>query len=210
MLPELKTNAPATSPMSSATRRARKIAAKLAAALTLLFALVSTVGFYEHSLAAFTGRGYGLLAILLSLVAFALSLRIRSPAVAGMLVFGGILVQVPPVQAIMEAGVIAVPGPILGVISFVIILILGLIKAIGLRGPNVAAARAPNQSAAGHGTPMARSLANMLPDLFAFSPTSASTIIVYLLAFSTLYGSRDTASAQAEPILASRIRVVMA
>lgn len=193
--------------MSSATRRARKTAAELAAALTLLFTLVSTVGFYEPSLVAYTGRGYGLLAIILSVAAFALSLRIRSPVVAGMLVSGGVLMQVPPVQAIVAAGMIAVPGPVLGVMSFAIILVLGLIKAIGSRAREVEGAGASDQAATGPAIPeAARLLATMLPDLLAFAQTSASAVIVYLLAFSRLVVPETRRLRSRKTTLATRIR----
>jgi hypothetical protein len=39
----------------------------------------------------------------------------------------------PPVVAIAAAGAIAFPGPILGVISYAIILVLGIVRAVGLR-----------------------------------------------------------------------------
>src|ERR1035437_5343743 len=110
-------------------KRTRLIAADVVAAVTLVFSLFYTLGFYYPSLAAYTGRESALLAIILSVVAFILCVRIRSGAVAGMLIAGGIIMQIPPVQALAEAGAVVVPGPILGVISFAIILILGIVKA---------------------------------------------------------------------------------
>jgi hypothetical protein len=133
MLPELITKAPPNDPMSTTSRRARLIAAGLAAAVTLLFCSLYTAAFYDPGLAPYTGRVSELVPIFLSIVAFILSLGIRSPAVAGMLIAGGVIMQIPPLQAIAQAGAIAVPGPIFGVISFVDILILGLVKAVGLR-----------------------------------------------------------------------------
>jgi hypothetical protein len=189
--------------MSTATRRARKAGAELAAGLTLLFASISTVGFYDHVLAAYTGKGYGLLAIALSVVAFALSLRVRSPAVAVMLISAGVLMQVPPVQAMVEAGMVAVPGPILGVISFGIILQLGLAKAIGLRTRAVAGGGPPESEATGLGVQgPARLLADILPGILALSPTSAVAVIISMLALSGLHGARD--SPPAKPELTSR------
>jgi hypothetical protein len=116
--------------MSISRNRARLIAAELAAAVTLLFSLLYTAAFYDHSLAPYTGRVSELVPIFLSIVAFALCLRISSPAVAGMLIAGGIIMQIPPLQAIADAGAIVVPGPIFGVISFADILILGVVKGI--------------------------------------------------------------------------------
>jgi hypothetical protein len=43
------------------------------------------------------------------------------------------MMQIPPLQAIAEAGKVLVPGPILGVVSFAPILLLGAAKAFGLR-----------------------------------------------------------------------------
>jgi hypothetical protein len=77
----------------------------------------------------FAVKAASVFAIILSVVAFVLSVRIRSSAVAGMLVLGGILMLVPPVQAIAEAGGVSFPGPILGVIFFAPLLVLGLVKA---------------------------------------------------------------------------------
>jgi hypothetical protein len=54
---------------------------------------------------------------------------LRSGAVAVLLVIAGLLRQIPPLQAILEAGTIAVPGPILGAIFFAPVLVLGIVKA---------------------------------------------------------------------------------
>jgi len=97
----------------------------------LLFSLIYLVGFYDQSFAAYAGRGAGLIVLVSSVVAFVLSVRLRSPAIAGMLIAAGIFMQVPPVQAIADAGTVAFPGPILGVIFFALVLVLGLVKAIG-------------------------------------------------------------------------------
>ena len=117
-------------------RKARLAAGQLMAASTLLFSSIYFADFYDPGLpglAAVAGKGVGLLSIFLSIAAFVVSLRIKSPAIAGMLVAGGVAMQVPPVQAIAEAGAIAVPGPILGVNSFAPVLAIGLVKAYGLR-----------------------------------------------------------------------------
>jgi hypothetical protein len=116
--------------------RVRWLAANLAAAATVAFSVLYLLGFY----AGITFRGAALLAIFLSVASFLLSLRIRSVSVAVMLTLAGLLIQIPPVQAIAEAGTVAYPGPILGVVFFVPILILGLVKAAtGLRVPKTEA-----------------------------------------------------------------------
>jgi hypothetical protein len=73
-------------------------------------------------------KGSSIIAIVLSVIAFVLSFRIKSFAIGGLITLGGILMQIPPVQTIFVAGEIAVPGPILGVIFFCPVLILGVIK----------------------------------------------------------------------------------
>ena len=194
--------------MSTGLRKVRLLAAELAAALTLLFSLLYTVGFYEATLAAYSGRGSGLLAITSSVVAFALSARIRSPAVAGMLVSGGVIMLTAPIPAIMEAGMIAYPGPILGVISFGIIIIFGLVKAIDLRGREGSGASAPQSAPAEPGIARAvRILAGVLPDLFACSPTSASAVAISLFALSRLLGAGNPPSSDPELTSASRMNV---
>jgi hypothetical protein len=121
----------------SSFQKARLIAADFAAAVTLLLSALYIARFYDPalpSLATFTGgAGPALLAIFLSIVAFILSLRIKSSAIAGTLIIAGVMMQIPPLQAIAEAGRVVVPGPILGVVSFAPILVLGVAKAIGLR-----------------------------------------------------------------------------
>jgi hypothetical protein len=82
-------------------------------------------------------KGSSIIAIVLSVIAFVFSLRIKSLSVGGLLTLGGILMQIPPVQAIISAGRILVPGPILGVISFCPVLILGLAKLSLSRTKNI-------------------------------------------------------------------------
>jgi hypothetical protein len=117
--------------------QARLIVADFSAAVTLLLSALYIARFYDPalpSLATFTGGGgSALLAIFFSIVAFVLSLRIKSSAIAGMLIVAGVMMQIPPLQAIAEAGKVLVPGPILGVVSFAPILLLGAVKAIGVR-----------------------------------------------------------------------------
>ncbi|HUI01614.1 MAG TPA: hypothetical protein VLX56_08300 [Nitrososphaerales archaeon] len=118
----------------SSRRKARLVVAELLAVLALLLAMLYTARFYDPSIpsiATYTGAGTSILAIVFAVAAFLVSLRIRSPPIAGMLVVGGILMLVPPLQAIAEAGAVVVPGPILGVVFFAPILILGLVKAVG-------------------------------------------------------------------------------
>ena len=149
--------------------------------------------------------------IFLSIVAFALCVRIRSPAVAGMLIAGGVIMLIPPLQAIEQAGAIAVPGPIFGVISFADILVLGLVKAVGLRKREALGTRAPEKVKTEPGIPRAvRVLANLLPDLSAFSPTSASAVAISLLGFSKLCDSRNSTLAELYLISGSRTSVVTA
>jgi hypothetical protein len=117
--------------------RARLMVGQALAALTSLLAIIYTAGFYNATLAANAGRGVSLAAIVLSIVSFVACVRLRSPIVAGLLILSGIIMMIPPVAAIMAAGTIVIPGPILGVISYAIILGLGAIKAAGLRGRRV-------------------------------------------------------------------------
>jgi len=146
-----------------------------------------------------------LVPIFLSVVAFALCVRIRSPAVAGMLIAGGVIMLIPPLQAIAQAGMIAVPGPIFGVISFADILVLGLVKAVGLRKREASVAHPPEKGATEPGIPRAvRVLASLLPDLSAFSPISA-VVAVSLLGFSKLRDSRNSTPAERYLIPASRM-----
>jgi hypothetical protein len=121
-----------TSPsVARQSRPVRLTIALVIAGVALLFSVIYVVGFYVPTFATYSGRGSGLIVIFSSISAFVLSFRLSSPAVAGMLVIAGIFMQVPPVQAIIEARTIAVPGPILGVIFFAVVLVLGVVKAVG-------------------------------------------------------------------------------
>jgi hypothetical protein len=117
----------------SSTRQMRLVGAQVAALLTLAFSLLYVSVFYDPSLAKYSVRGVTLLAIFLSVVAFVLSVRIRSPTVGWTLILGGLAIQIPPVQAIAERGAVQIPGPILGVIFFSPILILGVVKLVMMR-----------------------------------------------------------------------------
>jgi hypothetical protein len=113
----------------SSKNRVRLLAADAAAALTLILAASYFLNFYGALGPNFAAKGASIFAIVLSIVAFVLCVRIKSYPVAGMLILGGILMQIPPVQAIAEAGGVSFPGPILGVIFFAPLLVLGLVKA---------------------------------------------------------------------------------
>lgn len=113
------------------TRAARLALAQVMAGATLLLALIYTAGFYDSAMRV--GRGTTLFAIALSILAFGASLKIRSGLVAGVLIASGAIILIPPVIAILDAGAVTIPGPILGVIFFSPILVLGVVKALGAR-----------------------------------------------------------------------------
>jgi hypothetical protein len=113
--------------------QARLIVGQVLAGLTLLLAVIYTIGLYDATLAVSAGRGLSLAAIALSVAAFVACVRLRSSIVAALLILGGIIMIVPPFAAIAAAGTIVIPGPILGVMSYAIILVLGAVKAAGLR-----------------------------------------------------------------------------
>jgi hypothetical protein len=94
---------------------------------TLFVSSLYTFAYY-HIIPEGLSKDSAIIAIILSIIAFVLCIRIKSYAVGGLLTLGGILMQIPPVQAIISVGTIAVPGPILGVIFFCPVLILGLVK----------------------------------------------------------------------------------
>jgi hypothetical protein len=83
---------------------------------------------YYHIIPAGLSRGSAVIAIILSVIAFALCVRINSKVVGGALTMAGILILLPPVQAIISDGRILVPGPIYGVLFFCPVLILGMVK----------------------------------------------------------------------------------
>lgn len=95
--------------------------------LTLLLGLSYTIGFYDSSL-ALNVQALTILAIILAAISFVAALKIRVPLVATLLTLGGIIILIPPLNAIVSDGAISIPGPILGVIFFSPILILGLVK----------------------------------------------------------------------------------
>jgi hypothetical protein len=112
-------------------QKLRLVFAEIAAGLTLAVSALYPIGFYDKALAA--GRGTTLLAIGLSIVAFVLCLKIKSLLVGSLLIFGGVLLQLPQVLAIISERAIEVPGPIFGVISFSPVLIFGITKTVRSR-----------------------------------------------------------------------------
>lgn len=109
-------------------RRLRLAIAKVAAVATLAASTAYIIGFYDSSLVV--GRGTTLAAIFLAVLAFALSVRIKSLFVGMLLTIGGILMQVPPALAIIAERAVEIPGPIFGVISFTPVIILGVTKTV--------------------------------------------------------------------------------
>src|ERR1039457_4471285 len=108
--------------------RVRLVVAQILAAITLIMALIYTAGFYDSSLSAGNiGRSSALIAIVLSIVAFAVSVKLRSGLIAGLLIASGIIMMIPPTVALVAAGAIVVPGPIYGIIFYAIILALGIV-----------------------------------------------------------------------------------
>jgi hypothetical protein len=105
----------------------KKVAIGVAlAAAALAFILTNAVGGPR-----FLGDADDLGAITLAAAAFVISWNQRSYAVAGLLVIGGIIFMIPALINTGYLSRIVIPGPILGVISGLAILGLGL--ASGLR-----------------------------------------------------------------------------
>jgi hypothetical protein len=94
---------------------------------TLSVSSLYAMSFY-HLIPPGLDKGSSIIAIILSVIAFVLCLRIKSYVDGVVLIMAGIVMQIPPVQAIIGDGRILIPGPILGVIFFCPILILGLVK----------------------------------------------------------------------------------
>jgi hypothetical protein len=96
-------------------------------------AIVYSAGFLNKTLIPSSARFVGIGSIVLAIAAFVTALRMRTAIVAGSLVAAGVLTLLPPVMAIAVEGVIVVPGPIFGVISYLPILGLGVAKAIRMK-----------------------------------------------------------------------------
>jgi hypothetical protein len=95
--------------------------------LTLLLGLFYMIGFYDSSL-ALNVKGLTILAIVLAAISFVSALKIRAPLIAALLTIAGIIIWIPPLNAIVTDRAILIPGPVLGVIFFSPIVILGLVK----------------------------------------------------------------------------------
>jgi hypothetical protein len=115
--------------MNTTKNRIRLICALVISVITLLLALLYVLKFYDSSL-AISVKGSALITIALSVVAFVTALKLRSLLVGVLLTIAGVLMFVPPVSAIVADGKVTFPGPILGVISFSPILVLGIAKLI--------------------------------------------------------------------------------
>ncbi len=108
----------------------RLVIAQMLAAATVAMAAIYTMGFLDKFLEVGVAKISGLIAIALSVAAFALSIKLQSTVVAELLIAAGIIIMMPPVIAIVAAKAIVFPGPILGVISYSPILVLGIAKAV--------------------------------------------------------------------------------
>jgi hypothetical protein len=97
----------------------------LFAAAALAFILTNVLGG-----PAFLGDIDDLSAIALAAASFVVSWNQRSYLVAGLLIAGGIVFMIPAIIATEYLAVIVIPGPILGIISGLGILGLGIVKSI--------------------------------------------------------------------------------
>ena len=97
----------------------------LFAAAALAFILTNVLGG-----PAFLGDVDDLSAIALAAAAFVVSWKQRSYLVAGLLIAGGIVFMIPAIIATQYLAVIVIPGPILGIISGLGILGLGIVNSI--------------------------------------------------------------------------------
>jgi hypothetical protein len=114
------------------------------AAATLVLCFVNAVG----NVALITKVGptpvLSLVAIVLASAAFIVSWKIRSYLVAGLLAASGIIFMVPALNAMgYSFEVIIFPGPILGIIFGLAILVLGI--TIGIRSARTITAVVPSQ-----------------------------------------------------------------
>lgn len=73
----------------------------------------------------------GLIALASSIGAFIVSWRLRSYLVAGLLIGAGILYSIHLGPFLGDHGVVAVYGPIIGVLSGHVMIALGVVKALG-------------------------------------------------------------------------------
>ena len=112
----------------------------LFAAAALVFILTNVLGG-----PAFLGDVDDLSAIALSAAAFVVSWKQRSFLVAGLLIAGGIVFMIPAIISTEYLAVIIIPGPILGIISGLGILGLGIVKSIRTARSPVTTASAFNR-----------------------------------------------------------------
>jgi hypothetical protein len=112
----------------------------LFAAAALAFILTNVLGG-----PAFLGDVDDLSAIALSAAAFVVSWKQRSYLVAGLLIAGGIVFMIPAIIATEYLAVIVIPGPILGIISGLGVLGLGIVKSIRIARTPVTTTSALNR-----------------------------------------------------------------
>jgi hypothetical protein len=112
----------------------------LFAATALVFILTNVLGG-----PAFLGDVDDLSAIALATAAFVVSWKQRSYLVAGLLIASGIVFMIPAIIATEYLAVIVIPGPILGIISGLGILGLGIVKSITTARSPVTTASAFNR-----------------------------------------------------------------
>jgi len=110
------------------------------AAAALAFILTNVLGG-----PAFLGDVDDLSAIAFAAAAFVVSWKQRSYLVAGLLIAGGIVFMIPAIIATEYLSVIVMPGPILGIISGLGILGLGIVKTIRTARALVTTASALNR-----------------------------------------------------------------
>ena len=104
--------------------------ATLVAIGLVALAITSTVGFLTRALPVSGATMIGFSAIGLSIASFVLSIRLKSGIISSLLIASGVIIMIPPIMAILATRMIIFPGPILGVISYSVILGLGIAKSI--------------------------------------------------------------------------------
>lgn len=99
---------------------------------TSLAPLVGQAGLTAGALSAWFGPAFGIGAIALGTAAFVVSWKQRSFLVSGLLIVSGIIYMIPALIALanINIAVILIPGPILGFISGLVIVGLGVAKGI--------------------------------------------------------------------------------
>ena len=110
--------------------------AQVLAGSTLAIASAFFINFYDKAHHTGSVASLGQISVILGLAAFTLSLRIKSVIVVGSLVASGVIGLIPTMSSLAAAASIMFPGPVLGVISYSIILGLGIAKGERLRSHN--------------------------------------------------------------------------